>query len=202
MLSKLQSLPEALESFSDKNLGTLWQVVKSYRANLRQGTVGTKTRAMVASTGKKPYKQKKTGNARRGSFVSPLNVGGGVSHGPQPRDYRQSIPTKMAHAALGIALSERIKSGQVFIGDLAFPTGKTKDAFTLLKEVLPKHGRTVICLDKLEESSYRALRNIKGVHLVSPLQINALTLLNSRAFISTSTGLEQILARVAAQEKK
>lgn len=197
MLSKIETLPESLVSYADRNKGTLWQVVKAYRANQRQGTVGVKTRAMVKSTGKKPYKQKKTGSARRGSFVAPLHVGGGVAHGPKARDYRQAIPVKMSRVALGIAISERIKSGKIFVGALDFPSGKTKDAASALKNVADLSGNTLVCLSNPNESTIRALRNIRGVHLVSPEQVNAFTILQARSLIASPEAFKVLESRIA-----
>ncbi|WP_397602251.1 50S ribosomal protein L4 [Silvanigrella sp.] len=197
MLSKIEALPESLVSYADRNKGTLWQVIKAYRANQRQGTVGVKTRAMVRSTGKKPYKQKKTGSARRGSFVAPLHVGGGVAHGPKARDYRQAIPVKMSRVALGIAISERIKSGKIFVGSLDFPSGKTKDAASALKNVADLSGNTLVCLSNPNESTIRALRNIRGVHLVSPEQVNAFTILQARSLIASPEAFKVLESRIA-----
>ncbi|BBH53908.1 MULTISPECIES: 50S ribosomal protein L4 [Fluviispira] len=197
MLSKIENLPESLVSYADRNKGTLWQVVKAYRANQRQGTVGVKTRAMVKSTGKKPYKQKKTGSARRGSFVAPLHVGGGVAHGPKARDYRQAIPLKMSRVALGIAISERVKSGKVFVGALDFASGKTKDAATVLKSVADFTGNTLVCLSNPSENTIRALRNIRGVHLVSPEQVNAFTVLQARSLVASPEAFKVLESRLA-----
>lgn len=200
MLSKLEALSEVLVNYADRNKGTLWQVVKAYRANQRQGTVGVKTRAMVKSTGKKPYKQKGTGSARRGSFVSPLHVGGGVAHGPQARDYRQAIPGKMSKVALGIALAERVKSGRVFLGGLDFPSGKTKDAAAVLKNVVDTSvGTTLVCLENPSEKTMRALRNIRGISLVKPDQVNAFTLLQARHLIASAEAFKVIESRLAAE---
>jgi large subunit ribosomal protein L4 len=196
MLNKIENLPESLINYADRNKGTLWQVVKAYRANQRQGTVGVKTRAMVKSTGKKPYKQKKTGSARRGSFVSPLHVGGGVAHGPKARDYRQAIPPKMAKVALGIALSERVKSGKIFVGSVDFPSGKTKDAAAFLKSQSLGEN-TLVCLSEPTEHTLRALRNIRGIRLVSPEQVNAFTLLQARALVVSAEAFKVIESRLS-----
>lgn len=198
MLTKVENLPKSLAEYADRNKGTLWQVVKAARANLRQGTVGVKTRAMVQSTGKKPYKQKKTGNARRGSFVAPLHVGGGVAHGPKARDYRTAIPTKMAKVALGIAVTDRIQCGQFFVGALSFPNGKTKEAYALLKQSFGFKGeKTLICLTSADENTVRALRNIRGVHLVSPEQVSAFTILQNRNVIATAEAFKVLESRLA-----
>jgi large subunit ribosomal protein L4 len=197
MLSKIETLPEWLLDSADRNKGTLWQVVKAYRANLRQGTVGVKTRGMVSATSQKPYKQKRTGNARRGSFVSPICVGGGVAHGPKARDYRQAIPTKMADLALKIALAERIKAGRIFTGGLLIASGKTKDAATLIKDVTEKVGKTVICLGSVDETTLRAFRNIRGVELISPNSLNALDIVESRRLLIAPEALKAIETRLA-----
>jgi large subunit ribosomal protein L4 len=197
MLKKIEQLPTWLAESAEANLGTLWQVVKAYRANRRQGTVGVKTRAMVRSTGKKPYDQKKTGGARRGSFVSPLHVGGGVAHGPVARDYRQALPEKMAHQALRIALAKRVQAGLVFEGNLAVESGKTKDAATLLKSVTSGVGKTIVCLSEPSENTIRAYRNIRGVVLVSPQQLSAIDVIESRNLVVAPAALKAVQARVA-----
>lgn len=202
MLKKFEELPQSLMSYVDRNKGTLWQVIKAYRANLRQGTVGVKTRAMVQSTGKKPYKQKKTGSARRGSFVSPLNVGGGVAHGPKARSYYQSIPPKMAKVALGIAVAARAQAGKVFLAEeaelLNIQSGKTKDAYAVIKETMTSHkSRTaLVCLDSPNAETIRAFRNIRGVTLVSPEQVNALSILETRNLIMSSGAFKILESRL------
>jgi len=194
MLSQVNTLPSWLAEGAERNEGTLWQVVKAYRANRRQGTVGVKTRAMVTSTGKKPFKQKKTGSARRGSFVSPLHVGGGVAHGPKARDYRESIPTKMANVALQIALAHRVKAGKVFTGALEIPSGKTKDAYKFFKPIDENYGKVLVCLSNPSETTLRAIRNIRGVVLVKPEQVTALDIVESRKLVATGEAME-ILSR-------
>lgn len=195
-LKKLEQVPAWLKDVEERNKGTLWQIVKAYRANLRQGTVGVKTRAMVVSTGKKPFKQKRTGQARRGSFVANLHVGGGVAHGPVARSYRQDVPAKMSNLALRMALNERAKAGELFQGTLNIASGKTKDAAKALKGILPKVGKTVICLTKPSEETIRALRNIRGVILVSPTQVNALDIMTARSLVVTADALKAIEERV------
>lgn len=196
-LEKLSTLPEGLASYADRNPGTLWQVVKGYQANQRQGTVGVKTRSAVKSTGKKPYKQKKTGNARRGSFVAPLHVGGGVAHGPQARDYREATPKKMLKIALGLALSSRVQSGSVHFGNLEIVSGKTKEAYAILKGSNLTSERVLICVNQPSDSTIKAFRNIRNVTLVSPEQINAFHVLQSKQLITNSESLEVITKRLS-----
>lgn len=200
MVNKVEKIPAWLSESEGQNKGTLWQIVKAYRANLRQGTVGVKTRAMVRSTGKKPYKQKRTGNARRGSFVAHLHVGGGVAHGPVARSYRQALPTKMALQALSIALAERAKAGGLFEGALKVASGKSKDAATLLKSCLAPVGKTVVCLDKMDELTVRAMKNLRGLVLVKPEQLTALDVVEARSVVLTPGALKVIEARLKASE--
>jgi large subunit ribosomal protein L4 len=201
MIQIIQTQPEQIQSLADAHSnsthGLLWQVIKSYRANQRQGTVGTKTRAMVVSTGKKPYGQKKTGQARRGSFVSPLHVGGGVAHGPQMRDFRQKIPSTFIRQALAIALYMQIDKKQVAVGDLSVTSGKTKDAMNTIQSIVDTKGTTVICLDNGADlaMSTRAYRNIRGVRLVSPEKINAYDISQARRVFFSTGALETVLQR-------
>ena len=200
MLSKLDKLPESLLTYADRNKGTLWQVIKAYRANLRQGTVGVKTRAMVKSTGKKPYKQKKTGSARRGQFVAPLHVGGGVAHGPQARDYREATPKKMTKLALGIALATRVKDGLVFLGDMNISSGKTKDANALLSAVCNvRAGNTLVCLNGPSVETVRAFKNIQGVRLLNPEQVTALNVLETRTLVATPEAFKVLELRLSQE---
>jgi large subunit ribosomal protein L4 len=199
MLNKVEKIPEWLAGADERNKGTLWQVIKAYRANQRQGTVGVKTRAMVASTGKKPYKQKKTGGARRGSFVSPLHVGGGVAHGPKARDYRENIPVKMGSLALMIALAERIKGGGLFLGSLEVASGKTGAASKLLGGALNKVGETIVCLNAPSAESIRAYRNLRGVRLVSAEKLNAFDVTKARSVIMSKECLSALETRIMGE---
>src|SRR5437016_3779058 len=112
----------------------LWEVVKAQRAAKRAGTHATKTRAHVRGGGKKPYKQKGTGNARQGSSRSPNFVGGGKVFGPHPRDYSYTVPKKVRRAALASALSLRVQEKKLVVLDkLPFDAPKTKRLVGILK---------------------------------------------------------------------
>ena len=202
MISKLTQLPEWLGNDAAANLGTLWQVVKSYQSNRRQGTVGVKTRSLVKATGKKPFKQKKTGNARAGSLVNNIHVGGGVSHGPQMRSYRENIPEQMARKALGIALAKRVESGHVFTGNLEVPSGKTKDAAQLAAPGLDRLGKTLIVIESPTVETLRAFRNIRGAVLVSPSQVTALDVMETRNLITNNAGWKAIQDRLAKKKNQ
>src|ERR1700704_3838050 len=121
----------------EPNIALMHQVVTAQLAAARQGTHSTKTRGEVSGGGKKPYRQKGTGRARQGSTRAPQFKGGGVVHGPQPRDYSERTPKKMIAAALRGALSDRARDGQVFVVE-SFVDGdkpSTKSALTVLAEV-------------------------------------------------------------------
>ena len=114
--SKKIDLPD--EVFGrEMNEAVLHAVVKAYRANARQGTHATKTRSTISGGGRKPFKQKGTGGARQGSKRSPLQEGGAVAHGPQPRDYRQDTNQKVRQLALSVALSDRVRHQHLHIID-------------------------------------------------------------------------------------
>jgi large subunit ribosomal protein L4 len=200
MIAKLNTLPEWLGKDAQANLGTLWQVVKSYQSNRRQGTVGVKTRSLVKATGKKPYKQKKTGNARTGSMVNNIHVGGGVSHGPQMRSYRETIPDQMAKKALGLALAKRVQAGRVFTGNLSVPSGKTKDAAKLAGAGFEKYGKTLVVLDSPTVETLRAFRNLRGVVMVSPEQVTALDVMETRNMITSEAAWKSLEGRLAKKK--
>src|ERR1700679_3883461 len=138
-------LPDAI--FAAKvNVPLIHQVVVAQRAAARQGTASTKTRGEVSGGGRKPYRQKGTGRARQGSTRAPQFTGGGVAHGPVPRDYSPKTPQKMKTAALRGALSDRAASERVFVVS-AFVEGdvpRTKDALGLLSKVTDGAVRNVL----------------------------------------------------------
>ncbi len=202
MVTKIEKVPSWLESETEGNLGTLWQVVKSYQSNRRQGTVGVKTRSLVKATGKKPYKQKKTGNARHGSTSSNIYVGGGVSHGPQARSYREGIPDRMARKALGIALAKRVASGNVYTGNIDVPSGKTKDAVKLVGGAIERVGKTIVVLQDPSVETLRAFRNIRGVVMLRPEQVTALDVMETRNMITTEGALKVIENRLNKMKSK
>ncbi|NLY30171.1 MAG: 50S ribosomal protein L4, partial [Firmicutes bacterium] len=109
------------------NTGLMHQAVVMYLANQRRGTAATKTRAAVSGGGRKPWRQKGTGRARHGSIRSPIWVGGGVTFGPQPRDYRLAMPKKARRQALKSALSSKVAAGSLIVVDeLKFDEPKTR----------------------------------------------------------------------------
>ncbi len=135
------------------------QVVKALLASRRQGTHATKTKAMVSGGGKKPFKQKGTGNARQGSNRSILMVGGGTAFGPQPRDYTQKINKKMMSRAIQSVLADKLQSGKLTVVETLKSNGKTKEMYALLngKGLLPG---LVVTADK-DSKAILATKNLQ-----------------------------------------
>lgn len=185
------------------NVPLIHQVVVAQLAAARQGTHKTKTRGEVSGAGRKPFKQKGTGRARQGSIRAPQMTGGGVVHGPQPRDYSQRTPKKMIAAALLGALSDRARGGRVHAVSafVAGETPKTKDAVTLLGAIAPAK-RYLIVLTRDEELAERAVRNIPTVHVLSVDQLNAYDVLVSDDIVFSSAALEAFVAAKTAKKEE
>jgi large subunit ribosomal protein L4 len=151
------------------NIPLMHQVVVAGMAGLRAGTHATKTRGDVSGGGKKPWRQKGTGRARQGSTRSPQWVGGGVSHGPQPRSHDMRVNKKMKKGALRGALTDSLQSGKIaVVSELSFDEPKTGEAVKLLK-VLDLQGKVLVVLPEPSDSgavekSFRNLRSIKVVY--------------------------------------
>jgi large subunit ribosomal protein L4 len=190
-------LPEAIFA-AEVNIPLMHQVVVAQRAAARQGTHATKTRGMVRGGGRKPYRQKGTGRARQGSTRAPQFTGGGVSHGPVPRDYTQKTPKKMKAAALRGALSDRAANERVFVVT-AFAEGdvpRTKDALAVLNKVTDGAVRNVLVVTEHDdELSWKSLRNVPFVHLLAEDQLNTYDVLASDFVVFTKAALDAFVER-------
>ncbi|MEU4559099.1 50S ribosomal protein L4 [Actinoplanes sp. NPDC023936] len=176
------------------NIPLMHQVVVAQLAAARQGTAKAKTRGEVAGGGKKPYKQKGTGRARQGSIRAPQFTGGGVVHGPVPRDYSQRTPKKMKAAALRGALSDRARDGRVFVVE-SFVTGEkpsTKAAVTALRKVA-QTTKVLVVLDSQDELNWVSLRNEPTVHLIEAGQLNTYDVLVADEVVFTKVALDEFL---------
>jgi large subunit ribosomal protein L4 len=190
-------LPDAI--FAAKvNVPLIHQVVIAQRAAARQGTASTKTRGKVSGGGRKPYRQKGTGRARQGSIRAPQFTGGGVSHGPVPRDYAQKTPKKMKAAALRGALSDRAANERVFVvtsfveGDVP----RTKDALAVLDTVTGGADRNILIVtSRDDEITWKSLRNVPSVHLLAEDQLNTYDVLDSDYLIFTQAALTAFVER-------
>jgi large subunit ribosomal protein L4 len=173
------------------NLPLMHQVVIGQLAAARQGTHDTKTRGEVSGGGKKPYRQKGTGRARQGSTRAPQFAGGGVVHGPTPRDYTQRTPKKMKAAALRGALSDRARAGQLHVVT-ELVTGEkpsTKDAKAALAAVSTAK-RILVVLHRDDELGWRSARNLTHVHLISPDQLNTYDVLVNDDLVFTKAAYD------------
>jgi large subunit ribosomal protein L4 len=142
----------------------MWEVVRNYLANIRLGTVATKTRSFVSGGGKKPWAQKKTGRARAGTTRSPIWVGGGRAHGPKPRSYSFEVPKKVRRLALRSALSMKARQEQVAVlSDLPLHDVKTREIYSVLRNLGIADTKTLIVLPEYDEKMLRAARNLPKV---------------------------------------
>ena len=157
-----------------KGTQAVHEVVTAYRAAQRSGTAKTKDRSEVAGTGKKPWRQKGTGRARVGSRRNPVWRGGGVAHGPRPRDYSKKINQKTRKLALRKALGERIKDGDVIVvDDLALETKRTKDFIRMMIELQVEENTTVLLVDDFSNENLRlGSRNVPGVDTETGATLN------------------------------
>ena len=182
------------------NVALMHQVVTAQRAAARQGTHSTKTRGEVSGGGRKPYRQKGTGRARQGSTRAPQFTGGGVVHGPKPRDYSQRTPKKMIAAALRGALSDRARNGRIHaITELvAGQTPSTKSAKAFLG-TLTDRKQVLVVIGRTDETGAKSVRNLPGVHVLTPDQLNTYDVLRSDDVVFS---VEALNAYIAANTAK
>jgi len=178
------------------NEALLHKVIVNQLANRRQGTVATKTRGLVSGGGRKPWRQKGTGRARVGSTRTPVWVGGGVTFGPEPRDYSYKMPKKARRAALRSALSVKVRDGKfVIVDQLAIDKPKTKTIVEIL-EALEANTKTLVVLSEWDANIYLALRNIPNTLLSKSAGLNVYDILNHDKIVITKDAvakLEEVL---------
>ncbi len=176
----------------EPNIALMHQVVTAQLAAKRAGTHSTKRRSEVRGGGAKPWRQKGTGRARAGSKNSPIWRGGGIAHGPKPRDYSQRTPKKMVKAALAGALSDRASEGNVIVVDeWNFDTPKTKDALAAL-DAIGVFGKVLVVLDDADINTAKSFRNLVGVHCLSSSELNTYDVLDNDVVIFTQNTLNAI----------
>ena len=175
----------------EPNLAVMHQVVTAQLASRRAGTHSTKTRAERRGGGAKPWRQKGTGRARQGSIRSPQWRGGGIAHGPKPRDYSQKTPKKMIKLALRSALSDRAADGKVLVVDsFEFDAPKTADAVAAINALgLGDEGRILIVLNEGEDNAALSFRNLQNVHVLPTGELNAYDVLVSDTVVFSKAAL-------------
>ena len=176
------------------NIPLMHQVVVAQLAAARQGTHATKTRGEVAGGGKKPFRQKGTGNARQGSIRAPHFTGGGIVHGPQPRDYDQRTPKKMKQGALRSALSDRARADRIHVVTALFEGEKpsTKAALAALRAIV-EDRQALVVLERGNELTALSLRNVPEVHVLWADQLNTYDVLDADDIVFTQAALDSFL---------
>ena len=173
------------------NKSLLHEVVSWQLARKRQGDHKVKTRAEVSGGGKKPFRQKGTGNARQGSIRSPLLEGGGVAHGPKKRSYDWALPKKIRQQALKNAISYLLQEKRLFfIEKMESPEGKTKELNSWLKKMIWK--KALFVLDKKQEKFERACKNLKNFKCLQAEGLNVYDILKFDTVVMTPETLQTI----------
>ncbi len=178
VVEKLELADEVFNYTARETL--VWEAVRAYQAAQRKGTHATKTRAAVRGGGRKPWKQKGTGRARAGSIRSPLWKKGGVTFGPQPRDYEQSFPKKKRRGALKMVLSDKLRNQKLtVIDDFSLESHRTKEFLAVL-EKFKLEEKILVVDDRENRNLYLSARNLPGVKSVPTVGLNVYDLLNCR----------------------
>jgi len=189
-------LPAALFDQKGKN-GLVWESVKCYLANQRQGNASTKTRAEVSGTGKKPHRQKHTGHARHGSRRSPIFVGGGIAWGPRPRGYSYELPKKLRRQALALALTARKGEEAVtVVEDFELPEPKTREMVKVLKG-LSLSGKVLLLTGGASENLKRAARNLPDLTVKPAQQASTYDVVSHQWIVLTESGLKRLAAKAS-----
>lgn len=175
--------------------------VVAYQANLRAGSAHTLGKGAVAGSNKKPWKQKGTGRARAGNIRSPVWRGGGVAHGPHPRDFGWDLPKRSARLAFRRAFSVRVSEGAVSVVDeIALAEPRTKLMAEAVKK-LGSNGKLLIVVDRVNEALARASRNLPKVEVTAAKDVNTYSLLRWPSVVVTRAGMAEIQKRLAAGRK-
>lgn len=181
----------------DVNVALVHQVLKAQMAGRRQGNAKTKTKSEVRGGGRKPFKQKGTGNARQGSIRSPLQPGGGQSFGPQPRSYEQATPKEMIRGALRSALSDRVRSNRLLvIDDLNFNDIKTKSLDAILRKNL--QVEQVLIVDELNSNLELSGRNLPRVKVLRTEGLNVYDVIRNEWIILTKRAVQTVENRLSS----
>ncbi len=169
-------------------------VVRQYRNSLRAGTHSVKTRAFVSGGGRKPFKQKGTGSARRGTNRAPQMRGGAIIFGPQPRDYSFKVNKKIRRLALRMAVSSRVSNGMMIVDNITLPEAKTKHFAQIAKSL--ELSKALIVAPEGYESVALAARNITGIKVITADKVNVYEVLNHKQFVVLQNALPSLEERL------
>lgn len=192
---KEREVPDNIFSYK-LNRHLVWEEVKSLLASRRSGTHCTKTRAEVSGSGRKPWRQKKTGRARVGSIRTPLWRKGGTVFGPKPRDYSYELPKKAKKNALKSAITSKIKENLLMVVDsLEIPSFKTKDGVILMQRLDVENA---LFVDSHENKNLaRALRNISSAGFIDAMDLNTYELLKYKWLVISERALDKLIERLS-----
>lgn len=173
------------------NDDAMFRAVRNFLDNQRQGSSKVKTRSEVRGGGKKPFRQKHTGQARQGSSRSPIMVGGGSIFGPQPRDYTSSLPEKMQKLARKSALSCKARDGQIkIVEDFSLEEPKTKEMASILKALDLGASRTLLLMPKSDQNVVKSGRNIRTLKVLEADKASTYELLNNTVLLIQKSAVE------------
>ncbi|WP_055493167.1 50S ribosomal protein L4 [Streptomyces sp. TP-A0356] len=193
-------LPAEIFGVEQVSVPLIHQVVVAQLAAARQGTHKTKTRGEVRGGGKKPYRQKGTGRARQGSTRAPQFAGGGVVHGPVPRDYSQRTPKKMKAAALRHALTDRARNNRIHVvTDVVESDISTKAAKALLGKISERKN-VLLVVERENEKALLSARNLPQVHILEPGQLNTYDVIVSDDVVFTQAAFESFVSGPKAND--
>jgi len=175
----------------EPNAHAIYQAVRVYMNNQRQGTAKVKTRSEVRGGGKKPFKQKGTGQARQGTRRSPLMPGGGSIFGPQPRDYSMALPVKIKKLARKSALSHKAKNGEIkIVEDFSFEAPKTKEIAAILKALSLNEKKTLLLMPSGDGNVVKSGRNIPRFAVAVADKASTYDLVNNQVLLIQKSAVE------------
>ncbi len=183
--------PEVFEIEPNHHL--IYQSVRTYLSNQRQGTHKTKGRSEVRGGGKKPFRQKGTGRARQGTSRSPIMVGGGNIFGPRPHTYKLTLPKKSARLARKSALSLKAKDNEIMIvEDFTFEAPKTKDLLSILKSLKIDDKKTLLLVSERNDNVYKSGRNLGKLNVLISDKAATYDLLNNKLILMQKSALDTL----------
>ena len=186
----------------DKGEQAVKDAVTAIRKAMRAGTASTKGKGEVAGSNKKPWKQKGTGNARSGFRQSPVWRGGGVAHGPKPRDFEQKVNRKVMRLAFARALSEKVAAGEVkVVSEFKFDAPKTKLMAAFLKQVGVERTALVVT-GAVDENILKMTGNLARAAAMSASEVDVYTLMRFKTIVADKAGFDALMARMAGKETK
>lgn len=177
----------------EPNQHLIYQSVRTYLSNQRQGTHKTKGRSEVRGGGKKPFRQKGTGRARQGTSRSPIMVGGGNIFGPIPHTYKLTLPKKSARLARKSALSMKAKENEIMIiEDFTFDAPKTKDLYNILKSLKIDDKKTLLLVSEKNDNVYKSGRNLEKVNVLISDKAATYDLLNNKLILLQKSAVDTL----------